>query len=65
MGWIASYNKATKRTKNFVLTCILYGLVLILSTVYCYVRLDYVRIQDKQQHVKKSDNKKMSNINEG
>lgn len=42
-NWLEDYNEATPKTKSFVLTWIVYSLVLLITTVYCYARLDYVR----------------------
>lgn len=41
--WLQAYNKASAQTKVFVLNWLVYGLAIILTTVYCYARLDYVR----------------------
>lgn len=41
--WIQAYRTATKQTKYFVLNWLLYGLAIVATTVYCYVRLDAVR----------------------
>lgn len=48
---IEGYRKANKKTKNFILTCIIYGLALIVPIVYCYVRLDFVRSGVKNDQV--------------
>jgi hypothetical protein len=41
--WWRQYNAATAQTRYFVLNWIVYGLALIVTTVYCYARLDFVR----------------------
>lgn len=41
--WVAQYRGAKPQTKYFILNWFVYGLVIILTTVYCYARLDYVR----------------------
>ncbi len=41
--WLRSFVNANKQTKYFVLNWAVYGLAIILTTVYCYARLDYVR----------------------
>lgn len=42
-NWMDEYNQSTPKTKSFLLTWIVYALVLIITTVYCYARLDFVR----------------------
>lgn len=41
--WLRDYNNASAQTKVFVLNWLVYGLAIILTTVYCYARLDFVR----------------------
>lgn len=41
--WFKEYNEASSQTKYFVLNWLVYGLALLITTVYCYARLDYVR----------------------
>ncbi|MEI8365987.1 MAG: hypothetical protein WCF65_06180 [Parachlamydiaceae bacterium] len=41
--WLTSYNKSTTQTKYFVLNWLIYGLALIITTIYCYARMDFVR----------------------
>lgn len=41
--WIKQFINAERQTKFFVLNWFTYGLALIITTVYCYARLDYVR----------------------
>jgi hypothetical protein len=43
MDWISKYREASSQTKYFILNWILYGILIIASTLYCYGRLDYVR----------------------
>ncbi len=43
MKWWDVYWNAPRKVKYFYLTWLVYGLVLILTTLYCYARLDYVR----------------------
>ena len=37
------YWNAPRKIKYFYLTWLVYGLALIVTTLYCYARLDYVR----------------------
>ncbi|MBA3816592.1 MAG: hypothetical protein H0X29_08760 [Parachlamydiaceae bacterium] len=41
--WFEQYQAASKQTKYFILNWIIYGLAIIITTVYCYGRLDFVR----------------------
>lgn len=41
--WLKQYNEASTQTKYFVLNWLVYGLALLITTVYCYARLDFVR----------------------
>lgn len=41
--WIKFYNEADKQTKYFILNWIIYGMAIIITTAYCYGRLDFVR----------------------
>lgn len=42
-NWLKAYNEASAQTKFFILTWLIYGLALLITTVYCYGRLDFVR----------------------
>jgi len=41
--WLTKYNKSTSQTKYFTLNAIVYGLAILITSVYCYARLDFVR----------------------
>lgn len=41
--WLKAYHQATSQTQYFFLTLAVYGLMLLVTTVYVYARLDYVR----------------------
>lgn len=43
LQWIRRYNNANRQIKFFILNWLVYGLALIITTVYCYARLDFVR----------------------
>ena len=72
-GWLKEYSEANPQTKYFVLNALVYGLAIIITTVYCYGRLDFVRsyrtpgvaeaeekkqIQEQSNHLKKPINHK-------
>jgi hypothetical protein len=40
--------KADRKTKWFLFNWLIYGLALILTLVYCYLRLDFVRSGPKK-----------------
>ncbi len=37
------YNQANPQIKYFAINWLVYGLAILITTVYCYARLDYVR----------------------
>ncbi len=43
LTWIEKYRKASAQTKFFILNWLLYGLLIVGSTLFCYGRLDFVR----------------------
>lgn len=43
LTWIKQFRSANRQTQYFVLNWLLYGVAIVLTTVYCYGRLDYVR----------------------
>ena len=43
MRWIDQFRKASSQTKWFILNWFIWGLVLAITTVYAYGRLDFVR----------------------
>lgn len=45
--WLMQFKSASRETKWFVLNWLLYGVLIIATTVYCYARLDYVRSYKK------------------
>ena len=47
--WLRSFTDASPQTKYFILTWFAFGLAIVLSTLFVYGRLDYVR-SDKALH---------------
>ena len=43
LGWLKEYNDSNTQTKYFTLNAIVYGLAIIITSIYCYGRLDFVR----------------------
>ena len=41
--WLNDYSESGAQTKYFVLNALIYGLAIIITTAYCYGRLDFVR----------------------
>lgn len=41
--WIETVKNCDRETKVFYLNAFVYTAVLVLTTIYCYARLDYVR----------------------
>ncbi len=42
-AWIAKFRKGEFKTFNFYFNVFIYGAAIVLSTLYVYARLDYVR----------------------
>lgn len=42
-NWLNEYRKASAQTHYFFLTLAVYGIAMLVTTVYVYARLDYVR----------------------
>jgi len=65
--WLREYSEANPQTKYFVLNGLIYGLAIIITTIYCYGRLDFVRsyrtpsIMEAEQ---KNDQKKNTTNNQ-
>lgn len=61
--WLREYDGSTAQTKYFVLNGLVYGLAIIITTVYCYGRLDFVRSYPTPAYteaVKKNETLKLS-----
>lgn len=43
LNWMARYRNASSQTKFLIWNLFAYGLVIALTTAYCYGRLDFVR----------------------
>lgn len=43
LKWLKQYRNATSKTQYFVLNWLIYGLAILITTIYCYARLDFVR----------------------
>ncbi len=43
MQWFEQFLNAKRETKWFILNWALYIILLVVTTLYCYARLDYVR----------------------
>lgn len=46
---LKQFFSATGQTKAFIVIWAIYGIALIITTLYCYARLDFVRSQPKHQ----------------
>ena len=42
-AWIKSFKQSSTQTKWFIFNTILHGSIIILTAIYCYARLDFVR----------------------
>ena len=41
--WLSEYSESRAQTKYFVLNALVYMLAIVITTAYCYGRLDFVR----------------------
>lgn len=41
--WLKKYGESNPQTKYFTLNALVYGLAIVITTVYCYGRLDFAR----------------------
>lgn len=41
--WIRAFKEADRKTQYFALNWLLYTLAIVVTTLYCYARLDFVR----------------------
>lgn len=41
--WITALKDANPKTRYFAFNWAIYGIAIIVTTLYCYARLDYVR----------------------
>lgn len=41
--WIRLYNNANPQIKIFIFNAVVYFTVIVITTIYCYGRLDFVR----------------------
>lgn len=59
--WLKRYNEANSQTKYFILNGLVYGLAVIITTVYCYGRLDFVRSYQAPATIKNEKNTQETN----
>lgn len=60
--WIKQFKEADSHTRYFIFNWALYGFMIIVSTIYVYARLNYVRStppQNEQQQVIEPTSKKL------
>lgn len=43
LKWIEQFKESSFQTKFFIFNWVIYGVVIVYTTVYCYGRLDFVR----------------------
>lgn len=56
LKWIEQYRSASRDTKVFIWNAVLYAVLLIGSTVYCYARIEFVRTYKLEPPTYQSDN---------
>lgn len=61
-SYFEAYNESSSQTKYFVLNWLIYGLAIVITTIYCYGRLDFVRsyktVNEKQSQAQHEAEKK-------
>lgn len=55
--WMKRYNEATPQTKFFVWNAVIYSLAILITTIYCYGRLDFVRSYPSPSTIKAESQK--------
>ena len=55
--WIKKFKESTPLTKNAVIALLIWAIPVVLMTVYCYVRLDFVRSYDNTEQTEQSVSK--------
>lgn len=48
--WFHQFRSSNKQTKYFVLTWIVYVIAIIVSTLYAYLRIDWIESVDQESH---------------
>ncbi|MBA2728307.1 MAG: hypothetical protein H0U49_09075 [Parachlamydiaceae bacterium] len=41
--WLRQYQSASRQTKYFILTWFIFGICIVVTTIYCYARLEFAR----------------------
>ncbi|ADI38710.1 putative uncharacterized protein [Waddlia chondrophila 2032/99] len=57
LQWMKKFKEATPLTKNALIALIIWAVPVVLMTIYCYARLDFVRSYDSFQPVEHSTSK--------
>lgn len=47
--WLENYNESSPQTKYFIICTLLFSSVIIVSLIYCFARLDFVRSYNTEQ----------------
>ncbi len=55
--WIKKFKESTPLTKNAVIALLIWAIPVVLMTVYCYARLDFVRSYDNTEQTEQSVSK--------
>lgn len=49
IAWIRAFREADPKTKSFIFNWAIYGIAIIVTTIYCYGRLDFDRTGKPQK----------------
>lgn len=61
--WLKKYGESEPQTKYFLLNALIYGLAIVITTAYCYGRLDFVRSYRSphmEEKIKLKENQKIT-----
>lgn len=48
--WFYQFRHSNRQTKYFILTWIVYVIAIIVSTLYAYLRIDWIESIDQESH---------------
>lgn len=55
LQWLKPFNESSYQIKMFAFIAVIFGLSIVVTTIYCYARLDYVRSYNTTTPLKKTD----------
>ena len=55
--WIKDFKESSPATKNAIISTLIWAVPVVLMTIYCYARLDFVRSYDTSKPIEQSTSK--------